>query len=89
MAKKSSGKTYVSKGERNSVSNATRAAMRAARPGWEKLMNIHDAWVKGQNPWITLPNSDKKATNRQFVKVRYAELMGGSFKELEKKNYMV
>lgn len=89
MGKKASGKTYVSKGERKNVSNATRAAMRASVPAADKMMNIHNAWVKGKNPWITLPNSNKKETNKPFIKVRYSELQGGSYKDLEKHNYMV
>ncbi len=89
MAKKSSGKTYVSKGERKNVKNSTRAAMRASRPASDKQINALAAWKKGKNPWITIANPNKQETNKRFIRVRLASLKGGTVKDLEKKNYMV
>jgi hypothetical protein len=50
MGKKSSGKTYTSKGERNSVASSTLNSIRAGVDGGIKMMNKQKAWVKGSNP---------------------------------------
>ena len=87
MAKKSSGKSYTSKGERKNVSNATRAAMRASRPASQKQLDILNEWKKGKNPWITIENPNKNETNKRFIKIRLSD-MKGTYKEAEKKFFM-
>lgn len=81
--KKSSGKTYTSKGERRS-SMSTRSNDQS-----EKMMNKLAAWKKGSNPWITIENPDKNAKDKRFIRVRMNDLMHGSAKELEKRAFIM
>ena len=87
MAKKASGKTYTSKGERKNVSSGLCAAIRAERSGADDMLNKQRAWIAGSNPWVTMENPNKEQTDRKFIRVRYSDLMHGSYKELEKKSY--
>lgn len=85
--KKSSGKHYTSKGERRNVSKSTLNAMRASRSEADKMLNKQRAWINGSNPWVTMENPNKEQTNKKFIRVRYNDLMHGSYKELEKRNH--
>jgi len=83
--KKSSGKTYTSKGER-------RSSMKTS--GWgetdaQKMLNKQRAFMKGSNPWVTLANPNKAETNKPFIKIRMSDLRGGSYKDLEKRSYVM
>lgn len=89
MAKKASGKTYTSKGERKNVSSATLNAIRAERDGGLDMLNKQKAWMKGKNPWVTFPNPNKEETNKKFIRVRYNDLMHGPYKEIEKKRFIM
>lgn len=68
--KKSNGKNYASKEERNSVSRPLVKAVRSDRAPFEVMLNKLSAWKKGQNPWITVTNPNSLETNRRFIKVR-------------------
>jgi len=68
--KKSSGKHYVSKGERPSVKRSTINAVRNSHSEFRKLGNIIKAYTKGQNPWITVPNPNTMERNKKFIRVR-------------------
>lgn len=72
MAKGKGGKSkgYVSAGVNNNVSRATLRAMKATRTTVQKWLDKKYAWRKGQNPWLTVENPDKAATNRKFIRVR-------------------
>jgi hypothetical protein len=87
MAKKASGKTYISKGERKNVANATCNAIRADRDTGQDMLNRQSAWINGSNPWVTMANPNKEQTDKKFIRVRYNDLMHGSRKELEKKSF--
>jgi hypothetical protein len=78
-----SGKTYTSKGER-------RSSMKTASkdPG-QKMMNIQKAWLKGQNPWITVENPNKNETNKRFIRVRMNDTSLGNPKERAKKMFVM
>lgn len=84
MAKKSSGKTYVSKGIHSNVTSSTLSAIRKERHSSEKLINIQNAWLKGQNPWVTIDNPSKEQTNKRFIRVRANELWGHPKERLKK-----
>jgi hypothetical protein len=73
MGKKVKRKTYVSKGQRNSVARSTVNAVRRGRSEVEKAMNKLKAWRAGKNPWITVPGP---SSNMRFVKVRANALYG-------------
>lgn len=89
MGKKSSGKHYVSKGERKNVSNATKRLMRAGKSDADKMMDKQKAWLKGQNPWITIENPNKEDTSRRFIRVRMNDLNHGSVKERDKRMFVM
>jgi len=88
MAKKSSGKTYVSKGQHSNVSRATRTAMKRGVSAGDRLINRQKAWLKGQNPWITIPNPNKNETHKRFIRVKANDLWGNP-KERLKKMYVM
>ena len=73
MGKKVKRKTYVSKGERNSIARSTVKAVKQGRSELEKAINKLNAWRAGKNPWITVPGPSKKEA---FVKVRANALYG-------------
>lgn len=85
--KKSSGKTYTSKGERKNVSSSLLNGIRSERTGADDMLNKQRAWINGSNPWVTMENPNKEQTNKKFIRVRYNDLMHGSYKELEKKSF--
>ena len=87
MAKKSSGKTYTSKGERKNVANSIRNSIRADLDSGQDMLNRQKAWMNGSNPWVTMANPNKEETNKKFIRVRYNDLMHGSFKELDKRSF--
>jgi hypothetical protein len=87
--KKSSGKTYSSKGERSNVSKATLHLMRAGKSEADKLLDKQRAWLKGSNPWVTIDNPNKEQTNKRRIRVRMNDLMRGSAKDREKNMYIM
>ncbi len=72
MGKKVKRKTYISKGDRKSVSNGLNTA-RSERSVLERAVNKVKAWKKGLNPWITVPGPDKKTP---YVKKRANDVYG-------------
>lgn len=67
MGKKVKRKTYVSKGQRNSVSRSTVKAVREDVPEIVRALHKLEAWRKGKNPWITVPGTQ---SNQRFIRVR-------------------
>jgi hypothetical protein len=88
MAKKSSGKTYTSKGIHSNVSSGTLAGMRRDRNPADKVINIQKAWLANKNPWVTIENPNKEQKNKPFIRVRANELWGNP-KERDKKMFMM
>lgn len=75
MGKKSSGKTYTSKGERiSSMSTSTR------NPA-ERALNQLKAWREGRNVVMTIDNPNKNETNKRFIRVNARDLKGDPRKE--------
>lgn len=71
MGKPKSGKSsYTSAGVHSNVSRATLGAMKKARYKGDKMLNIFAAYLKGQNPWLTIENPNKAETNKRFIRVR-------------------
>jgi hypothetical protein len=87
--KKSSGKHYTSKGERPNVKSTVLNGIRSDREGADVMLNKQRAWINGSNPWVTLENPNKEQTNKKFIRVRYNDLMHGSYKELEKRSFNI
>lgn len=88
MAKKGSGKTYTSKGERRNVNRGTLNGMKRERDPSEKVINVQRAWLEGRNPWVTISNPNKEQTNKPFIRVKANELWGNP-KERQKKMYVM
>lgn len=75
--KRSSGKHYTSKGERNSVSKKlTNAARRDYMQSSERIYNQYKAHLKLKNVMVTIENPNKNETNKKFVKVNAKEVWG-------------
>jgi hypothetical protein len=68
--KKSSGKTYTSKGERPNVSAQIRKDMRKSRTVAEEYVAKVQAWRKKKNVVLTVPNPDSNNTKARFIKVK-------------------
>lgn len=87
MGKKSSGKTYTSKGERANVASSTLNSIKRDLDGGQKMTNIQNAFIQGRNPWITIANPNKNETNKKFIKVRVKDLYGYDHKDRVKNAY--
>lgn len=72
MGKKRTRSAKTSKGERRSIVAGVKE-VRQGRSTIEKAMNKLIAWKKGQNPWVTVPDTGGKD---QFVKVRANTVYG-------------
>ena len=88
MAKKSSGTSSTSKGERANVSKATRRLMKDGVSEAEKMLNIQRAYWAGKNPWITMDNPNKEATHMKKIR-RKANDLWGSPKERAKHPFIL
>ena len=88
MAKKSSGKTYVSQGVHSNVSRSTLNGIKRERDPAEKIINIQKAWLKGQNPWVTIANPNKEQTDRKFIRVK-SNILWGNPKDRSKKTFVL
>lgn len=77
MGKKSSGKHYVSKGERP---NVTRSVLNALRREYlqsdTRLNNQIKAWRAGKNVMLTIKNPDKKNTKERMIRVPAIDVWG-------------
>jgi hypothetical protein len=82
MGSKATGKHYTSNGERRS-SISTRATDDAS-----KIINIRNAYWKGQNPWVTIDNPNRENTKERKIRVRANELWGNP-KEREKQRFIM
>jgi hypothetical protein len=77
MAKKSSGKHYVSKGERPSVTRwVVNALRREYKQSDARLNNQVKAWRAGKNVMLTVQNPDKKNTKERMIRVPAIEVWG-------------
>lgn len=75
--KKSSGKTYISKGQRPNMNRDwLKAYRRDMYTPVEVALNKLEAWKRGKNPWLTVPNPNTKETNKRFVRVRANDIYG-------------
>lgn len=68
--RKSKSDGYKSKGERRNVARVVLKAVRRDTDPCISMNHIVKAWRKGLNPWLTLPNPNKKETNKMFIKVK-------------------
>ena len=69
MGKKRSRATQTSKGERRSVANG----LGDNRSELKKMIDKMDAFRKGKNVMLTIPNPNKQATKEPFIRVSAKE----------------
>ena len=69
MGKKSSRTSQTSKGERRSVANG----LGDNRTELKKMLDKMDAFRKGKNVMLTIPNPIKSETNKTFIRVNAKE----------------
>ena len=77
MARKKGGKSsgFVSKGERPNVRKDTRKAMRRNVSNLETMLNKYNAFKKGKNVMLTIPNpSAKTEPAKPFIRVNAKEV---------------
>jgi hypothetical protein len=60
---------YTSKGERNSVSDKLRKAIKRDRTEIDKLEAKLKFWARGKRTMVTIPNPNKNETNKRFIRV--------------------
>lgn len=93
MAKgKSSGVKYISKGLHSNVNPRLVNSIRKDRTDMDKMVNLVASWKRGQNPWITVVNTDttnefgvRGKTNTPYKKVRADDLWGSPRKRYQMK----
>ena len=66
MAKRES---YTSKGERPTVSRRWKKLMRKDVMQTDRTYNQWDAFIKGKNVVLTIPNPNKNETHKRFIRV--------------------
>jgi hypothetical protein len=76
MSAPKSKSSYTSKGERRSIAKGVCKAVKRDRSVIDKMVIKQKAWLKGQNPWITVRNENTAQTNKQFVRVRAESVWG-------------
>ena len=88
MAKKKGGKSkgFVSKGEHSNVSKHTRKLMRRQTTELQTALNKQEAFRRGKNVMLTIPNPDKKERNKPFIRVNAKEVWGNPNKVYMMKN---
>jgi|TARA_R110000822_G_C14928982_1_gene452346 hypothetical protein len=69
MGKKRSRASQTSKGERRSVANG----LGDDRSELKKMIDKMDAFRKGKNVMLTIPNPNKQATREPFIRVSAKE----------------
>ena len=55
------------------------------RRAMERAMNQLDAWKKGKNVVLTVPNPDKNRTDARYIKVNAREYWGSPYKKQSSK----
>ena len=68
--RKSSRDSYTSKGERRNVSKKWTKKLRLERKETDRGFNQFDAYLKGKNVMLTVPNPLKTETNKPSIKVK-------------------
>ena len=89
MGKKKSRATETSKGERRSVSKSVTKAVRRDYIEFkhiERIRNQLDAFNKGKNVMVTIPNPNTNETNKRFIRVSAKDVWKSNNKFMMKQN---
>ena len=72
---KSSG--FISQGIHSNVSNGIKKAMRKDYlASGERMFNQREAWAKGKNVVLTIPNPNPNEADKRFIRVNARDLWG-------------
>lgn len=63
-------KSYISKGERRSMSRSLSKAVKRERTIIDYWTIKQAAWLKNQNPWLSVDNPNTNETNKRKIRVR-------------------
>lgn len=74
MARKKSRAQYTSKGQRRSVSKWVTKAMKKDVPPLVRLRRQREAFDKGKNVMVTIPNPNKQETREPFIRINAKEV---------------
>ena len=76
--KRKSGNNYTSKGERPNVSRSITKATRRdyMLAPMARVNNQIRAWLQSKNVMLTIPNPNKKETNKPMIRVPAVEVWG-------------
>ena len=75
MGKKKQRASQTSKGE---IGNPMKTSIRTPAT---RMVNQRDAWAKGKNVVLTIPNPNKNETNKPFIRVNAWEVWGNPRKQ--------
>ena len=74
MARKKSRAQYTSKGQRRSVSKSVTKAMKKDVPPLVRLRRQREAFNRGKNVMLTIPNPNKQETREPFIRINAKEV---------------
>ena len=74
MARKKSRAQYTSKGHRRSVSKWVTKAMKKDVPPLVRLRRQREAFNRGKNVMLTIPNPNKQETREPFIRINAKEV---------------
>ena len=74
MARKKSRAQYRSKGQRRSVSKWVTKAMKKDVPPLVRLRRQREAFNRGKNVMLTIPNPNKQETREPFIRINAKEV---------------
>ena len=78
MARKKSRAQYTSKGQRRSVSKWVTKAMKKDVPPLVRLRRQREAFNRGKNVMLTIPNPNKQETREPFIRINAIEVWSKS-----------
>ena len=85
MAKRKKSRAHqVSKGERSNVNKKVCNAMRSDTSQLQRTINQREAWSRGKNVMVTIPNPNEQETNKRFIRVNAKDLWGSPKKFIMK-----
>jgi hypothetical protein len=88
MGKKTSRSTQTSKGERNNVNKDVIKSLRRnyMNNDLARMRNQFDAFNKGKNVMVTIPNPNTNETNKRFIRVSAKNIWKSNNKFMMKQN---
>ena len=87
MAKRKKQRAHqVSKGEGSNVNKKLLNAIRNDTTLLQMTTNKRNAWLKGKNVMLTIPNPNEQETNKRFIRVNAKDVWGSPKKYIMKQS---